>query len=60
MDWIIIAIILLVFLTIIWGVSERKKDQRKNEQFFNEYLDNKRRIKLQRRSRRHRLLQKRI
>jgi hypothetical protein len=58
MDWMIVAIIISILLLITWGVSERKKDQRKNEQFFNEYLDKKRRIKLQRRSRRNKLLHK--
>jgi TM2 domain-containing membrane protein YozV len=58
MDWIIIAIIILIVLLIIWAALESKKDQKKNEQFFNEYLDNKRRIKYQRRSRRLKLFRK--
>jgi hypothetical protein len=59
MDWMIVGIIILFLLLIAWGLLERKKDQTKNEQFFNDYLDKKRRIKLLRRSRRHKMLQKR-
>lgn len=46
MDSTLFVIIALLILSIIWFIIKHKKDLRKDQQIFNEYLENQRKQSL--------------
>lgn len=58
MDWILFGIVTLLILSIIWFFIEHKRDFRKNQDFFDEYLENQRKLKFNSRARENRYAMK--
>jgi hypothetical protein len=45
MDWILITIVVLPILSTIWFIVQYKRDKRKNQQIFDEYLEQQRKVR---------------
>jgi hypothetical protein len=49
MDLILVTIAVLLILTIIWLIVQFKSDMRKDQQIFDDYLEQQRKVKFNRR-----------
>lgn len=58
MDWALFGIITLLILSIIWFIIVLKRDLRKDQEIFDEYLENNRRLKFNRRGKSNRHIRK--
>jgi len=44
MEWILIAIVVLLIFAAIWFIVEYRRDEEKDHEVFNEYIERKRRL----------------
>lgn len=51
MAWILFGIVTLLMLSIFWFITGYRRDLRKDQEVFDEYLENQRKMKFSKRDR---------